>query len=53
MHLDEYGTRSSSQIFVGRGNDDIEHYFAPGPPCRTAYEPADVPDQSDNSSLLK
>ena len=34
-------------------NDDIEHYFASGPPCRTAYEPADVPSQSETSSLLK
>ena len=50
MHLDAYGTRSSSQIFVGRDNDAIEHYFAPGPPCRTGYEPAEVPDQSEASS---
>jgi uncharacterized protein with NRDE domain len=49
LHLDNYGTRSSSQIFVGEDRDDIEHYFAPGPPCRTAYEPADVPDQSEKS----
>jgi uncharacterized protein with NRDE domain len=53
MHLDAYGTRSSSQIFLGRDADDIEHYFAAGPPCKTAYEPADVPDQSENSSALK
>ena len=53
MHMDAYGTRSSSQIFVGRDNDDIEHYFAAGPPCSTAYEPADVPSQSEGSSLLK
>ncbi len=53
MHLDAYGTRSSSQIFVGPDDDDIEHYFAPGPPCQTAYEPADVPNQSEGSSLLK
>lgn len=46
LHLDGYGTRSSSMIFVGSDADDIEHYFAPGPPCRTAYETADVPDQS-------
>ena len=53
MHLDAYGTRSSSQIFVGRQNDDIEHYFAAGAPCRTAYEPAETPHQSKDSSLLK
>ena len=53
MHLDAYGTRSSSQIFVGREDDDIEHYFASGPPCKTAYESADVPAHSESSSLLK
>lgn len=46
LHLDSYGTRSSSMLFLGSDSDDIEHYFAPGPPCRTGYEPADVPDQS-------
>lgn len=46
LHLDGYGTRSSSMIFVGTDTDDVEHYFAAGPPCRTAYEFADVPDQS-------
>jgi uncharacterized protein with NRDE domain len=50
MHLDQYGTRSSSLIFVGSDRDDIEHYFAAGPPCRTAYEAADVPDQSPDQS---
>jgi uncharacterized protein with NRDE domain len=53
MHLDGYGTRSSSQIFVGHDNDNIEHYFASGAPCRSAYEPADVPSQSEMSSALK
>ncbi|HLI81417.1 MAG TPA: NRDE family protein [Candidatus Binataceae bacterium] len=53
MHLDAYGTRSSSQIFIGREAGDIEHYFAAGPPCKSAYEPAEVPDQSENSSALK
>jgi len=52
MHLDAYGTRSSSQIFLGRDTADIEHYFASGPPCQTAYQPADVPAQSENSSAL-
>ncbi|HYA36221.1 MAG TPA: NRDE family protein, partial [Candidatus Binataceae bacterium] len=46
LHLDGYGTRSSSLIFIGEAWDDVEHYFAPGPPCRTAYEPAELPDQS-------
>jgi len=46
LHIDGYGTRSSSMIFVGREDNDIEHYFAAGPPCRTAYEPAEVPAPS-------
>ena len=46
LHLESYGTRCSSLIFIGREWDDVEHYFAAGPPCRTAYEPAEVPDQS-------
>ena len=43
LHLDGYGTRSSSLIFMRRDADEIAHYFAPGPPCRTAYDRAMVP----------
>jgi uncharacterized protein with NRDE domain len=43
MHLDGYGTRSSSLIFVGAEPGRIEHFFAPGPPCRTEYGRAMVP----------
>ena len=43
LHLENYGTRSSSMIFVGGKRPQIEHYFAPGPPCRTAYGGAIVP----------
>jgi uncharacterized protein with NRDE domain len=43
LHLDGYGTRSSSLIFMRRDGDEIAHYFAPGPPCRTAYDRAMVP----------
>ncbi len=42
LHLDNYGTRSSSLIFI-RGDRQVSHYFAPGPPCVTAYGPAIVP----------
>jgi uncharacterized protein with NRDE domain len=42
LHLDGYGTRSSSMIFLGTGGT-VLHYFAPGPPCRTPYSPAPVP----------
>jgi uncharacterized protein with NRDE domain len=43
LHLDSYGTRSSSMIFMSANTREIAHYFAPGPPCRTAYAPAVVP----------
>ena len=43
LHLENYGTRSSSLIFMRGETPEIAHYFAPGPPCRTAYAPAMVP----------
>ena len=43
LHLDNYGTRSSSLIFMRGDMPEIAHYFAPGPPCRTAYALAIVP----------
>ena len=46
LHLDEYGTRSSSLIFLGTAAAQVEHFFAPGPPCTTAYQPATTPAQS-------
>ena len=42
LHLENYGTRSSSLIFV-REDAEFAHYFAPGPPCRTSYGVAMVP----------
>ncbi|MGA7869761.1 MAG: hypothetical protein WCA22_02580, partial [Candidatus Binatus sp.] len=43
LHLENYGTRSSSLIFMRSNTPEVVHYFAPGPPCRTAYAPALVP----------
>ncbi len=43
LHMDGYGTRSSSLIFMGREPGRVEHFFAPGPPCKTDYERAPVP----------
>jgi uncharacterized protein with NRDE domain len=43
LHLGDYGTRSSSLIFMGRELRQIAHYFAAGPPCTASYEPALVP----------
>jgi uncharacterized protein with NRDE domain len=42
LHMGDYGTRESSLIFLGAGGR-VEHYFAPGPPCTSAYAPAPVP----------
>jgi uncharacterized protein with NRDE domain len=46
LHLENYGTRSSSLIFMREDSAQIAHYFAPGPPCTTAYAPAIVPRRS-------
>ena len=43
MHLGDYGTRSSSLIFMGRETNQVEHFFAPGAPCTTSYAPAITP----------
>ncbi len=43
LHLENYGTRSSSLIFMRGDSTEIAHYFAPGPPCVTGYAPAIVP----------
>jgi len=43
LHLGDYGTRESSLIFVTAAGR-VEHYFAPGPPCTTAYAPAPAPN---------
>lgn len=41
LHMGDYGTRESSLIFLSAAG--VEHYFAPGPPCTTAFVPAAVP----------
>jgi uncharacterized protein with NRDE domain len=43
LHLDGYGTRSSSMIFMSAQTPRIDHFFAPGPPCKTPYSAAIVP----------
>jgi uncharacterized protein with NRDE domain len=56
LHLGDYGTRSSSLIFMGRQPEHVRHFFAAGPPCTASYEPAIVPRclptrSSDRSAL--
>jgi uncharacterized protein with NRDE domain len=43
LHLGDYGTRSSSMIFMGSQPEQVEHFFAAGPPCTARYESAIVP----------
>jgi uncharacterized protein with NRDE domain len=43
LHMDGYGTRSSSMIFMSSRTQKIDHFFAPGPPCSTPYSIAAVP----------
>ncbi len=43
LHVENYGTRSSSMIFMRADTPEVAHFFAPGPPCRTGYAPAAVP----------
>ena len=43
LHLGDYGTRSSSMIFMGRQSQQLAHFFAAGPPCTASYEPAMLP----------
>jgi uncharacterized protein with NRDE domain len=50
LHLENYGTRSSSLIFMRGDTPEIAHYFAPAPPCTTAYAPAMVPRGADAES---
>ena len=51
LHLEGYGTRSSSLIFMRGDSAEIAHYFAPGPPCKTAYGAAIVPRSSRRNTL--
>lgn len=44
IHEDDFGTRSSSLIRLGR--KDAKYRFAAGPPCETAYESVGDTDES-------
>ena len=44
VHEDGYGTRSSSLVSIGRGDDGTvlaSYRFADGPPCETPYRPVE------------
>ena len=48
LHLDAYGTRSSSMIFLGK-RGKVCHRFAAGAPCATPYKAAMVPRAARSS----
>lgn len=42
VHTEQFGTRCSSLLFLDE-HGRWQHWFADGPPCRAAYEPALTP----------
>ncbi|MDQ2048911.1 NRDE family protein [Natronolimnohabitans sp. A-GB9] len=49
LHRNGYGTRSSSLLALG--DDGVRHRFAPGPPCKTAYEPVVLEDGAASTDV--
>jgi hypothetical protein len=43
LHLDGYGTCSSTLIAYSREERRYNYYFAPGPPCQTSYREVSLP----------
>lgn len=43
IHLDGYGTRSSTLLAYARQERFFRYHFAPGPPCRTHYKEVALP----------
>lgn len=46
LHLEGYGTRSSSVLMLDAGGRTALHFFAPGPPCTARYQRAAVPSSA-------
>jgi hypothetical protein len=42
LHLGDYGTRSSSLIFMRREQSHVDQFFAAGAPCVASYEPVSI-----------
>lgn len=51
LHVEAYGTRSSSMIFLGKSPHQIAHFFAPGPPCATPYTESVVPLRTSRAAV--
>jgi uncharacterized protein with NRDE domain len=51
LHLGDYGTRSSSLIFLGRQPQEVAHFFAAGPPCTASHQPAVLPRAASPRSV--
>jgi hypothetical protein len=43
LHLDGYGTRSSTLLAYSLADRRFHYHFAPGPPCRTRYNEVPLP----------
>jgi hypothetical protein len=43
LHLDDYGTCSSTLMAYSRKERRYNYYFAPGPPCQTSYQQISLP----------
>jgi hypothetical protein len=43
LHLDGYGTCSSTLLAYSREERRYNYYFAPGPPCQTSYKEISLP----------
>ena len=50
LHVGNYGTCSSSLIFMAEDRARVEHFFAAGSPCTTGYKPASVPRAASASA---
>jgi hypothetical protein len=43
LHLDGYGTCSSTLMAYSHEERRYNYYFAPGPPCQTSYKEISLP----------
>jgi uncharacterized protein with NRDE domain len=49
IHLDGYGTRSSTFLAYAKEERFFRYHFAPGPPCRTHYKEVELPSPTFTS----
>jgi len=49
IHLEGYGTRSSTLLAYAKQERFFRYHFAPGPPCRTHYKEVELPSPTFTS----